>query len=441
MRDAANTGRSRWRRGAGWPGGAVAAVAWILAVSPVPAAAQAGVRVDPPQRPSQAQQLAAGDPSLDERVQHLTAELRCLVCQNQTIADSQAALAMQLKREVRQQLSQGASDQQVRDFMVQRYGDFVLYRPPLTGVTRWLWWGPVGLLGLGLAAAGWQWHRRRLGAAASTVAASPALDTRQALRSPAIPEALDASNAPNAPNALGAPRPWAALGWGAAVLAFTVALYAGVGTPQAWRGDASWPAQAAASPAGRAAPGPQALAQAQAGMTPAQIEAMVARLAQRLQAQPDDVAGWRMLVRSYETLGRYDAAVAAWRRLFALQPPDADQLTEFAVTLGMSQGQTLAGEPEQALQQALRQQPDHLQALALLGSAAIERGDHAQAIAHWRQILRHAPPDGDVRAGIEAQIAKAEALAATVRPRDAAPRRPPTSTAAAVLAPQATEAR
>lgn len=108
-----------------------------------------------PQAPSQ-QAL-----SLDERTQRLSAELRCLVCQNQTIADSQAELAMQLKREVRQQLARGASDQQVRDFMVQRYGEFVLYRPPLNDATVWLWGGPVLLLVLGLGAVGWQVLRHR----------------------------------------------------------------------------------------------------------------------------------------------------------------------------------------------------------------------------------------------------------------------------------------
>jgi len=103
-------------------------------------------------------QLFTDDP---ERAQRLSAELRCLVCQNQTIADSQAELAMQLKREVRQQLARGASDQQVRDFMVQRYGDFVLYRPPLNDATVWLWGGPLLLLALGLGALVWQLLRHR----------------------------------------------------------------------------------------------------------------------------------------------------------------------------------------------------------------------------------------------------------------------------------------
>lgn len=102
------------------------------------------------------------DPALDEHVNRLTAELRCLVCQNQTIADSQAELAVQLKTEVRDQLARGASDQQVRDFMVQRYGAFVLYRPTLNAQTALLWGGPalLGLLGLGLSWAHWRERRQ-----------------------------------------------------------------------------------------------------------------------------------------------------------------------------------------------------------------------------------------------------------------------------------------
>lgn len=204
------------------------------------------------------------------------------------------------------------------------------------------------------------------------------------------------------------PRRGTAIGLSAALALFTAFMYAMVGTPAALLPQADPPAQALAGDAA-------------GGMPPAQIEGMVSRLAQRLQQQPDDVAGWRMLVRSYETLGRYPQAVDAWRRLLALSPDDPDLLTDYAVTLGMSQGQSLAGEPEEALNRALRLNPQHVQALALSGSAAYERADYPRAIAQWRRILENVPADAEVRASIEAQIAKAQALADRGQNRRAGP--------------------
>ena len=88
----------------------------------------------------------SADPALEARVQALSEELRCLVCQNQTLADSHAELAVDLKNQVREMLQKGLSDKQVIDYMVTRYGDFVLYRPPVKGTTWLLWFGPFALL-------------------------------------------------------------------------------------------------------------------------------------------------------------------------------------------------------------------------------------------------------------------------------------------------------
>ena len=95
--------------------------------------------------------LAAADPATEVRMLRLAAELRCLVCQNQTIADSSAPLAEDLRRQVREMIARGDTDAQIIDFMTQRYGDFVLYRPPLKGTTAALWFGPLVLLVGGLA--------------------------------------------------------------------------------------------------------------------------------------------------------------------------------------------------------------------------------------------------------------------------------------------------
>lgn len=102
----------------------------------------------------------AADPALEKRVTDLTQELRCLVCQNQTIADSHAELAIDLKNQVREKLAQGMTNQQVIDYMVQRYGDFVLYRPPLKSTTWLLWFGPLLLIICGLCMLGWRLMRR-----------------------------------------------------------------------------------------------------------------------------------------------------------------------------------------------------------------------------------------------------------------------------------------
>ena len=93
---------------------------------------------------------AAADPALEQKVMTLAAELRCLVCQNQTIADSSAPLAEDLRNQVREKMRQGASDSQIIDFMVARYGDFVLYRPPVKATTLLLWFGPLLLVVTGL---------------------------------------------------------------------------------------------------------------------------------------------------------------------------------------------------------------------------------------------------------------------------------------------------
>jgi len=94
----------------------------------------------------------ASDPVAEKRLQALSEELRCLVCQNQTIADSNAELAQDLRREIRGMIKEGKSDKEIVDFMVVRYGDFVLYRPPVKGITLLLWGGPIALMIFGLFA-------------------------------------------------------------------------------------------------------------------------------------------------------------------------------------------------------------------------------------------------------------------------------------------------
>lgn len=113
----------------------------------------------------EAQPMAA-DPALEARVMVVAEELRCLVCQNETVAASQADLAKDLRAQIRAQLQEGRSAEEVRDFMVARYGQFVLYRPPLQASTWALWVGPFALLAIALLV--WVRQMRRGGAARST---------------------------------------------------------------------------------------------------------------------------------------------------------------------------------------------------------------------------------------------------------------------------------
>jgi cytochrome c-type biogenesis protein CcmH len=117
------------------------------------------------------------DPATEARLKNLALELRCLVCQNQTIADSNADLAVDLRREVRDQILKGRTDDEIKKYLVERYGDFVLYRPPVQANTSLLWFGPFALLALG-AGVWWVFIRRRSGAGAP--AAVSAADEKKA---------------------------------------------------------------------------------------------------------------------------------------------------------------------------------------------------------------------------------------------------------------------
>ena len=118
----------------------------------------------------------AADPALELRMMDLAAGLRCLVCQNQSIAESNAELAADLRNEIREQMRRGASNQDVIDYLVARYGDFLLYRPPLKTSTLLLWFGPAILFVLGIGLLIRTLLRRRVQAAPTPL--SPAARAR-----------------------------------------------------------------------------------------------------------------------------------------------------------------------------------------------------------------------------------------------------------------------
>lgn len=103
----------------------------------------------------------AKDPVLEKRMVGLAENLRCLVCQNESLASSHAELAEDLRREVRELMQKGMSDQEIKDYLVARYGDFVLYEPPMKSFTLLLWLGPFALLVGGLGVLVFQLRNRR----------------------------------------------------------------------------------------------------------------------------------------------------------------------------------------------------------------------------------------------------------------------------------------
>lgn len=320
---------------------------------------------------------ADADASIDARVHALAQQLRCLVCQNQTLADSNADLAVDLRRQIRAQVAQGASDDTIRAWLAQRYGDFVLYDPPFKPLTWLLWIGPFALLA---GVAGWLWHQRRR---TNGMVAMSLREARQPRAEEASPE-------------------WRRSRWTTATLCIAlppaaVMLYLHLGNPaaamyastsHALSGDAHTP-----------------------DIT--QIDAMVDQLARRLQASPDDATGWAMLARSYTVLERFDDAAAAYARAVALAPDVAALRADYADVLASVNGGSLEGPAMAQIDAALVADPDDPKALALAASAAAERGDARAAIGYWEHLYRLLPPDSQTATRIAANLAAARAAVTT----------------------------
>jgi cytochrome c-type biogenesis protein CcmH len=153
------------------------------------------------------------------------------------------------------------------------------------------------------------------------------------------------------------------------------------------------------------------MAQPPSMATAGDIETLVQRLADRMQADPADPQGWMLLGRAYAGLQRFEDARNAFAEAVKRTTPDAQLLADYADVLAMTQGQRLAGEPEKLVLQALALEPDHLKALALAGSAAMERADYKVAIDFWTRARRVAPPDSPFATGLDPGIAEARAAA------------------------------
>lgn len=144
-----------------------------------------------------------------------------------------------------------------------------------------------------------------------------------------------------------------------------------------------------------------------------QIAENVAKLAKRLESNPNDAQGWTMLARSYSSMEKYPEAANAYAKATELSPKDADLLAEYAFVTGMAEGRSLEGKPTEIINRALKIDPDNAKALQLAGSAAFQAKDYKKAIDYWQRVLKKVPPGSEVAETITARINEAKTLAAS----------------------------
>jgi cytochrome c-type biogenesis protein CcmH len=138
------------------------------------------------------------------------------------------------------------------------------------------------------------------------------------------------------------------------------------------------------------------------------IEANVASLAKRLEQNPGDLDGWKMLARSYTSLGKYGEASSAYEKATALKADDADLWADYAFSLAMASGQKLQGKPVELIKKALQLDPENAKALELSGSAAFEAHDYKRAIEYWQKLLERVPANSEVSESLTERINEAK---------------------------------
>lgn len=302
------------------------------------------------------------DAALEGRARALSKELRCVVCQNQSIDDSDAELARAMRGLVRQRLAAGDADAQVLAALQARYGDFIRLMPPVKPNTLPLWAAPFLFLALGGAA--WVGAFRRRAAAAAPEA-----------------EAADAATLPRASAAQ------LLAGFGL-VLAVAAAAYLALGRPDL-------PDQ----------PVRPRLAE-RLGVTPAavaEMEDMAARLENRLASHPEEARAWAMLGRAYLYLGRAAQGAAALERGVDLGENDAATLGDWAESLVL-RDQWVDDKAEEIFLAVLGRTPNDPRAGYFLGLAALQRRDVAGALARWRSAASTEPEGSPWRRRLEHHI-------------------------------------
>ena len=165
---------------------------------------------------------------------------------------------------------------------------------------------------------------------------------------------------------------------------------------------------ASPAPVGRSMAAPETAANDQGDFSPQRIEANVAALAKKLEENPNDVAGWIMLGRSYSSLEKFSEASAAYKKATTLKSGDADLLADYAFVLAMANGKSLLGEPTDIINQSLKIDPENPKALELAGAAAFEAKDFPLAIKHWQKLLNKTGSDSELGRALIERIAEAK---------------------------------
>lgn len=315
-------------------------------------------------------QPLAQDPVVEKRLNAISENLRCLVCQNESLAGSRADLAEDLRREVRNLIVAGKSDKEIIDFLVARYGDYVLYDPPFKATTLLLWVGPFvvlagGLLGLII------FLRRRSRQGEVNAEDSASVE-------PTVEAPVAATHV--APTSAARRGRW--LLWLLLVLIplGAVAMYFKVGTPLALNPDNLKPR-----------PDP---------------EVMVARLQARMDANPNDPQGWILLGRAYLILNRPADAIKAYDHILPEVKKEPQLTAAYAEALAAS------GDMKRAqawIDAALKRGSADPQLVFLAGGLAFAQGDNAKAIRYWEQVLKAFPPGSDEANFVQENIAEAKA--------------------------------
>lgn len=307
-------------------------------------------------------QPLAQDPLVETRLNAISENLRCLVCQNETLAASRSDLAEDLRREVRHLIEAGKSDKEIIEFLVSRYGDYVLYNPPFKTTTVLLWVGPFVLLAGGIIGLIFFLRRRSRQGLVDEEDTEPVLET---VAAPAVDKRQTGR--------------WLVLLMLAIIPLGGTLVYLKVGNP------------AALDPA-----------RVKAGPDP---EVMVARLAAKLEANPSDAQGWQLLARAYLVMNRPADAVKAYNRILPEIKKNPDLMGDYV--------EALAGSGDMAgartwINKALLLDAKNPKIIFLAGGLAFEQGNFPEAIRYWEKALKLVEPNSKEAQFIQENIAEAK---------------------------------